>query len=185
MDEVALVEINGQSARLIGQPGLIGVGYRLLLPATIYAEVEETLLRLGAARLSAEDHQILRIEAGIPAAGAELTEAYTPFEVGLDAAVSGTKGCYTGQEVLARQVTYDKVTQRLVRLKLDTPLSPGTRLYFEDKPAGEITSAAVSPRFGPLALAVVKKPYFEAGMALTAGEGGVKGVIQKGNQATK
>ena len=171
LDGVAAVEIGGQAARLICQPGLTGAGYRLLVPAQLSETVEQALLHLGAARLSAESYHILRVEAGLPAAGAELIEAYTPLEVGLDAAVSGEKGCYTGQEVLARQVTYDKVTQRLVSLRLDALLPAGTRLYFEDKPAGEITSAAVSPHFGAIALAVVKRPYIEPGTELKAGEG--------------
>jgi folate-binding protein YgfZ len=178
LDEIAHAEIDGQPARVIGQPGLTGKGFHLLLPASLRGGLEDTLLRMGTARLSAESYHVLRLEAGLPASGAELTEAYTPFEVGLEAAVSGSKGCYTGQEVLARQVTYDKVTQQLVRLKLDVPLPGGTRLYFHDKPAGEITSTAVSPRLGPIALAVVKKPYFEPETVLTAGEGGVECRVQ-------
>jgi folate-binding protein YgfZ len=179
MDEAARVEISGHPARLIGQTGLTGAGYRLLLPASLRAGFEDTLLRLGAARLSAESHQVLRVEAGLPGAGAELIETYTPLEVGLDAAVSGAKGCYTGQEVLARQLAYDKVTQRLVRLKLDAPVPAGIRLYLDDEPAGEITSAAISPRFGPIALAVVRRPFFEARTVLTTREGGVRGVIDE------
>ena len=179
LDGVADAEIGGQAARLICQPGLTGAGYRLLVAAQLSETVEQALLHLGAARLNAESHHVLRVEAGMPAAGAELIEAYTPLEVGLDGAVSGEKGCYTGQEVLARQVTYDKVTQRLVSLRLDAPLPAGMRLYFEDKPAGEITSAAVSPRFGAVALAVVKRPYFEPGTILMAGEVEVRGLVEE------
>jgi len=91
LDEVALAEVNGQPVYLIGQPGLSGVGYRLLLPVTIHAAIEEALLHLGAAHLSTESYHILRVEAGLPAAGAELTEAFTPLEVGLEAAVSGRR----------------------------------------------------------------------------------------------
>lgn len=177
LNGVEVAEIGGQVARLICQPGLTGAGFRLLVPAQLSETVLQALLDLGAARLSAESHHVLRVEAGMPAAGAELIEAYTPLEVGLEAAISGAKGCYTGQEVLARQVTYDKVTQRLVSLRLDSLLPAGTRLYFEDKPADEITSAAVSPRFGPVALAVVKRPFFEPGTELTAGESGPRAVV--------
>ena len=126
----------------------------------------------GVEQLSPESHHILRVEAGLPAAGAELTEEFTPLEAGLEYAVSGAKGCYTGQEVLARQTTYDKVTQHLVRLRLEAPAGAGERLWAGDKVVGVITSAAVSPRFGPVALGVVKRPHHEPGSELTAGEGG-------------
>ncbi len=116
--------------------------------------------------LSPDSRHILRVEAGLPAAGAELSEEYTPLEAGMEHAVSGDKGCYPGQEVLARQVTYDKVTQRLVGLKLSEPVTPGKRLLAEGKPAGVVTSAAVSPRFGAIALGVVKRPHHEVGTRL-------------------
>ncbi|MFQ5878386.1 MAG: YgfZ/GcvT domain-containing protein [Acidobacteriota bacterium] len=65
--------------------------------------------------------EALRIESGLPAAGRELTEDYNPWEARLDEAVSLTKGCYVGQEVIARLNTYAKVTKRLVRLELPGP----------------------------------------------------------------
>ena len=71
--------------------------------------------------LAPEDYETLRVEAGLPAVGHELTEDYTPHETNLAAWISETKGCYTGQEILARQVTYDKITRHLVGLKLDAP----------------------------------------------------------------
>jgi folate-binding protein YgfZ len=118
------------------------------------------------AELSSESRHILRVEAGLPDAGAELSEEYTPLEAGMERAVSGDKGCYPGQEVLARQVTYDKVTQRLVGLRLSEPVAPGRRLLVEGKPAGVVTSAAESPRFGAIALGVVKRPHYVAGTRL-------------------
>ena len=72
---------------------------------------------------------------------------------------STTKGCYTGQEILARQVTYDKVVRRLVRLQAHEPLLAGANLFADGKAVGQITSAAISPRMGPIALAIVRKPY--------------------------
>jgi folate-binding protein YgfZ len=102
----------------------------------------------------------MRVEAGLPAAGAELSEDYTPLEAGLAAAISSTKGCYTGQEVLARQITYDKVTQHLCGLRLTRRAQPGGRVWAPDgSPVGRVTSAATSPRFGEIALAVVKRPH--------------------------
>lgn len=158
-----------QSLRAIAQRGLAGAGYRVLAPATALAEVLRSLQTGGAVALSAESQHVLRVEAGLPASGAELTGEYTPLEAGLEHAVASDKGCYTGQEVIARQITYDKITQRLVGLKLESPAQPGERLWVEDKPVGTLTSTAVSPRFGALALSVVRRPYHQPGSELSLG----------------
>lgn len=166
IDEVAQTDFNDEPLKVIGQRGLAGVGIRLLAAATSQAELEDALVKAGAIGLTPQSRQILRVEAGLPAAGAELSEAYTPLEAGMEHAVSGSKGCYPGQEVIARQLTYDKVTQRLVGLRLDGPVAPGGRLLAEGKPVGVITSAAVSPRFGAIALCVVKRPHHAVGTRL-------------------
>lgn len=148
-----------------------GLGVRLLVPASAAAVLEEFITTGGAVRLLDEDYSILRIEAGLPAAGAELSEDYTPLEAGLLPAISSTKGCYTGQEVVARQLTYDKVTQHLCGLRLENRTRPGERLWAMDgSPAGKVTSAAASPRFGEIALAVVKRPHHQPGETLMVGE---------------
>jgi folate-binding protein YgfZ len=133
-------------------------------------EVLGVLQDAGAAELSAETWQVLRVEVGLPAASAELVSEYTPLEIGLVEAVAAEKGCYTGQEVIARQITYDKITQHLVGLKLESPAEPGGRLYAEDRPVGTLTSAALSPRFGPLGLAVVRRPFHQLGSLLSLGK---------------
>ena len=148
-----------------------GLGVRLLIPTGAAAVLEEFITTGGAVRLLDEDYSILRIEAGLPAAGAELSEDYTPLEAGLLAAISSTKGCYTGQEVVARQLTYDKVTQHLCGLRLEDHAQPGERLWAADgSPAGKVTSVAASPRFGEIALAVVKRPHHQLGETLRVGE---------------
>jgi len=166
LDEIARVDLPRGWLAAIGQRGLAGLGFRLLAEASVRGELEDGLAAAGAVVLSPDSRHILRVEAGLPAAGAELSEEYTPLEAGMEHAVSGDKGCYPGQEVLARQVTYDKVTQRLVGLRLSEPAAPGVRLLAEGKPAGVVTSAAVSPRFGAIALGVVKRPHYEAGTRL-------------------
>jgi folate-binding protein YgfZ len=170
-------EIGGEAVIADGQRGLSGTGYRLLVPSAGWNTVEQKLTGARAEQLSDESYHILRVEAGLPAAGAELTEEFTPLEAGLDYAVSGAKGCYTGQEVLARQTTYDKVTQHLVCLRLDAPARVGERLWAEGKSVGVITSTATSPRLGAIALGMVRRPYHEAGAALVLGASGVKVVV--------
>jgi folate-binding protein YgfZ len=168
MDEVVNAELQGSLLRAIGQRGLVGMGVRLLVPSGAAGGIYQALPANGAAKLSQESYKILRVETGLPAAPAELSEDYSPLEVGMEYAVSDSKGCYPGQEVIARQITYDKVTRKLVGLRLEAPAARGARLSAEGAPAGEITSAVISPRFGTIALGVVKRPHYDAGTTLEA-----------------
>jgi folate-binding protein YgfZ len=133
----------------------------------------------GASLLSPDDYEILRVEAGVPGPMRELTEDYTPLEARLDAAVSLKKGCYTGQEVLARQVNYDKITRRMVGLRLDSLPELGAKVLVEDRMVGDVTSAVQSPRLGPIALAVLKRPHHEPGTSITirSGDQLVRGTV--------
>jgi folate-binding protein YgfZ len=148
------------------------LGYRLLLPMRQLDALTGILEEFETAQLAAETFDVLRIEAGIPAKGHELIEEYTPLETGLGGSVSAAKGCYTGQEVIARQITYDKVTRQLVGLKLEAAAAVGETLSRVDngQAVGKITSAAVSPRCGQIALAVVRRPSDEPGTRLLVGE---------------
>lgn len=166
LDDVIAAEYKDIPVIAIGQRGIAGLGVRLITPAAAANNIEHALLASGTVKLSQESYNILRVEAGLPAAPAELSEEYTPLEVGMDYTVSDSKGCYPGQEVIARQITYDKVTRKLVGMKLEAPAQPGMRLLAEGTPVGEVTSAALSPRFGPIALGVVRRPHHEAGMRL-------------------
>jgi folate-binding protein YgfZ len=115
---------------------------------------------LGGSTLDADGLESWRILKGLPASGHELTEDYNPLEAGLRDAISFTKGCYVGQEVVARLNTYDKVSRALVRL--DFP--PGTPIPAVGAPvlvagvvAGAVTSAILPDgRTAPVALAYVK-----------------------------
>jgi tRNA-modifying protein YgfZ len=117
-----------------------------------------------------ETFNIRRIEAGIPVTGLELTEDVNPWEANLGRAISLHKGCYNGQEIVARLNTYKKVKQQLRGLKLELPLNitPGEKapLKCNDRDAGFATSSVVSPRFGPIALAYVRGDFVEVGTQL-------------------
>ena len=135
-------------------------GFRILAPEGSEEVLVAELSAAKAARLGEQEYAIIRVETGSPAAGAEISEEYTPLEAGLSTAVSDRKGCFTGQEVLARQLTYDKVTQNLRGLRLDREVDAGTRLWSEDgHPAGSLTSFAASPKLGAIGLAIIKRPY--------------------------
>ena len=165
--DTSLETFAGVPARLLRRTG----GWRLLLPASAATAATHLLGAAGAQALTPESYNIWRVEAGLPEAGFEWVDEYTPLETGLVRAVSDSKGCYTGQEVIARQITYDKVTRQLAGLQLSAPAQLGERVYPLDgeAPAGVITSTAQSPRFGPIALAVLKRPHHLPGTAVSLG----------------
>jgi folate-binding protein YgfZ len=117
----------------------------------------------GAAPASVAAYESLRIRSGVPAMGAELTEATIPAEAGrhvVDASVSFTKGCFTGQELVARIDSRGGKVPRLVR-GLDVPSdvapAPGAPVLVDGTEAGHVTSAAPRPGGGSVALAVLAR----------------------------
>lgn len=178
-DTLAEFELPGGTMRALGPSSALAPGWRLLAPPAAVDALEDRLRAAGAIPLAPDVYDVLRVEAGLPAAGRELSDAYTPLETGLRAAVAEAKGCYTGQEVIARQINYDKITRQMVGLRLDAPVLPGAAVQVEGRGAGEVTSAVVSPTLGPIALAVIKRPHFSPGtVVMVRGEGGeVRGVV--------
>jgi folate-binding protein YgfZ len=103
----------------------------------------------------------------LPVAGAEITDAHNPWEANLDADISLAKGCYNGQEVVARLHSYAKIKQRLRGLKLPAGSNAedfrNAALQRNNREVGRISSAVVSPTLGPIALAYVREDAFEPG----------------------
>ena len=131
----------------------------LLGPAAIRAEVGRLLEEAGSEEVAEGTAEILRIEAGRPRFGTDMDSTNLPDEVGLPRAISTTKGCYVGQEVVARLRTYGRVNRRFVRFRFpEGRIDPGTPLRRpeEETPgkieAGRVTSSAVSPEAGPIGL---------------------------------
>lgn len=153
--------------RVLAQEETRGGGYLVLGSPPALETLMQRLAEGGAVTLDDETCEVLRVEAGLPGPARELTEAYTPLETNLDRAIHGAKGCYTGQEIIARQITYDKIARRLVGLRLAAPAVAGATVLADGRPVGEVTSAAVSSRFGPVALAVLRRPHFAPGTTIT------------------
>ena len=115
------------------------------------ARIAADLESAGAARISAETAETLRIAQGQPAHGSEMSDTYNPLEAGLIGAIDFHKGCYIGQEVIARLDTYQKVQKYLVTLNFNADPSqagdlPGARLVnAEGAATGLVTSATVVP----------------------------------------
>jgi folate-binding protein YgfZ len=120
--------------------------------------------------------EVRRVEGGLPRYGVDVSEDHFPFEANLDAAISYVKGCYIGQEVVARAHARGHANKRLVGLRLAAPVEAGAPIASAARPdAGKITSAVVSPDFGPIALGYVHRSSWEAGTEVTVG--GVGGVV--------
>ena len=133
--------------------------------------LQDAIRDAGACPAGRDAMELARIEQGVPAFGAELAEAYNPLEAGLQHMVSYTKGCYIGQEVIARLTTYDKVQKRLVRLAWppDAEVNPGAKLMLDGRQAGVVTSAIGDPRTGNgIGLGYVRKAQAETGTRLTS-----------------
>ena len=132
------------------------------------AQLQRMVRESGVPLVDAETYNVLRVESGLPATGLELTEDINPWEANLDTSISLNKGCYNGQEIIARLNTYQKIKQRLRGLRLESPLEMGTaaQLFSDGRAAGTVTSSVVSPRFGPIALAYVRGDWQTAGQSL-------------------
>jgi len=146
----------------------------ILAPDSARETLEAALAAVGSVPLSEATAEALRIEAGRPRLGFDATDAHLPDEVGLEAAISRTKGCYVGQEIVARRKTYGKPTRRLVGFRFeDGLLEPGTSLASPDRLDRElsrVTSAAVSARFGPIGLGVASFEAAEGATLVSAAE---------------
>ncbi|HET6571211.1 MAG TPA: glycine cleavage T C-terminal barrel domain-containing protein [Solirubrobacterales bacterium] len=162
-------EIAGVECLAVGT----GAGIDLIAKAAGAAKLREALLAAGAAEVGAEAAEVLRIEAGTPRFGAEMSAETMPAEAGIvERAVSFTKGCYIGQEPVARLHYKGRPNRHLRGLELSAPASVGEALRLGEKEVGRIGSAALSPARGPIALAVVRREA-EPGSELAVGEDGV------------
>ncbi len=153
-------------------------GFELLVPAEALAGVRTLLLNAGAIEADEATAEQLRIEAGVPRFGQDMDEETIPLEAGIEAtAISFTKGCYVGQEVIIRVLHrgHGRVARKLVGLTFEpaTPVpAPGTVLRVEEKEVGAITSSAFSPASGrPIALGYVKRDFIEPGTAVVTADG--------------
>lgn len=131
---------------------------------------------LGAGELSAAALELLRISECVPRWGHDLAGDTIPVEAGLeDRAISYTKGCYIGQEVISRIKSVGRVNHHLRRLRAAFPLRAGEALQAEGRPAGEITSAVLVPDSGHwLALGYLRTGFEHPGCRLTSDAGEVE-----------
>ena len=150
------------------------LGLDLIVRAERSEQLQELLARSGAVEVSEAAAEILRVESGRPRFGREMTTATIPQEAGIDErAVSFTKGCYIGQETVARLHYRGKPNRHLRGLRLESPASEGDAIVLGDREIGTVGTAVLSPAFGPIGLAVIRREA-EPGNRVAVGESGVE-----------
>jgi folate-binding protein YgfZ len=184
---LAIVDIvpEESSYLLVMEPGLLAKVRALLEKHAIMDDVDFTAVELPCHRVwetpasvwtappilsaregsPAADVEIRRVEAGLPRYGVDVSEDHFPFEANLESAISYTKGCYVGQEVVARAHARGHANKRLCGLRLSGgPATAGAAIVAESRPdAGVVTSSAVSPQLGAIALGYVHKSAWDPG----------------------
>jgi folate-binding protein YgfZ len=180
--ELEVVSLYGpRAARLETPAGVLRLPARgefageLLVPVASRAELETRLAAAGSAPVGEETAEVLRVEAGRPRWGQDADGSNLPDEVGLRDSMSSNKGCYVGQEVVARLRTYGRVNRRLVGFRFPEGAVPaGTVFPDPHKPAlelGRVTSSVLSPTRGPIGLGLAFRDVPEGATLRAPGEG--------------
>ncbi len=154
---------------------LAGDGYSVIAPADQLEALWARAVAAGARPAGEAAYQMLRLAAGQPEAGHELTEAYLPLEADLWSAVNFTKGCYIGQEIIARMESRGKLARRLAGIRLEAPVAEGADVLADGAVIGQVTTAGEVPGLGPLALSILKTGACEPGTPVSVG--GIPGTV--------
>jgi len=156
-------------------------GADVLCEAEATSAVAEALRDAGAQPVDEAAAEVVRVEAGVPRYGVDLDDTVIPQEAGLNArAVSFTKGCYVGQETVARLHYKGKPNRHLRGLRLSAPAEPGTTLTLDTEKGtreiGHLGSVAQSPVHGPIALALIRREA-QPGDTVAVGDDGAAGTV--------
>jgi tRNA-modifying protein YgfZ len=163
------VKIGGVECLAVGTAD----GIDLIAKSGDAADLREALTDAGAVEVGSEAAEVVRIEAGVPRFGTEMSTETMPAEAGIvERAVSFTKGCYIGQEPVARLHYKGRPNRHLRGLELSALVTPGASLRLGEKEVGRVGSTCLSPARGPIGLAIVRREA-EPGAELAVGEDGV------------
>jgi folate-binding protein YgfZ len=177
----AMVDVDGAQICVVCDSHTGEVGFDLIIPTSALQNVAQKATALGkelsAAWVGLEAQEILRIEAGIPRYGVDFTEENLLLEVGLDNAVSFTKGCYLGQEVIERIRSRGHVNKKLLGLLLegDQAAQPGDLITVADREVGNITSSIYAPSLKrPIALGYIHRDFWTVGTSVSVTHGATR-----------
>ena len=168
----ATVSATGAPPLFVVESSDLGVdGFDVIVPRARVEEWTNALARAGALPVTRDTVDVTRVEAGIPRFLVDMDTATIPLEAGIEErAISMSKGCYVGQEVIVRVLHRGggRVAKKLVALVLEGEAQRGDRLFAGEREIGRITSAVHSPRLGKrLALGYVQRDFVEPGTQLT------------------
>lgn len=164
-----LMSLGNVEVRVAIGSGLATEGYTLIVPVNNAAEVWQMLVEVGAVPMGDRLWQQLRIEAGRPAPDYELTDDYNPLEAGLWNTISFEKGCYIGQETIARLNTYKGVKQRLWGVRLNGKVELGNVVKVGDEKVGKLTSCTET-NDGYFGLVYIKTKVGGVGLKVKVGD---------------
>jgi tRNA-modifying protein YgfZ len=164
-----LCKFEDMEVRVAVGSGLATPGYNLIVEAVHAATLWQELIKLGVIPLGDRVWEQLRIEQGRPMPGTELTEDYNPLEAGLWKTISFEKGCYIGQETIARLNTYKGVKLQLWGVRLDAPVTVETAIMQEGEKIGKLTSYTDTEN-GHLGLAYIRTKAAGEGLSVRVGE---------------
>ena len=178
----------GGSPVVVAHVSQLGVpGFVVYIEPARQPDLQRALVERGAIVAEPAAIEVARIEAGYPLFGVDMTEETIPLEAGIeDRAISLSKGCYVGQEVIIRVLHrgHGRIAKKLVTLHMQGEQSQevparGARLFSEARDVGWVTSAASSPQLGPIALGYVHRDSVAAGTRLEVetGSGRVAAVV--------
>lgn len=182
-DATRVASLAGQEVVLVGSTRLEPHGVDVLVPRTGLGAVWKELTAAGAGLelkpLGWRTMETLRVEAGVPRYGQDMVDTTIPLEANLTHAISYNKGCYIGQEVIARATFRGHMNRKLAGLLLGaTEVAPGTELKKDGKKVGWVTSVVRSPFKGQhVALGYVHRDHLEPGTVLTVGEGPAEATV--------
>jgi aminomethyltransferase len=176
-------EISDLKSEISNGEGLISfdspMGRSTFVDVDAADEFRTQVIESGVVELSDEQFETVRIEKGVPKYGIDMDETTVVPELGIDGLISYNKGCYIGQEIIARIHFRGHVAKQLSGLLLDAPGEAGTELFAaEGKSAGRLTSVTFSPRLDQhIALGYVRYEHLAEGTELSAGD--AKAVVTK------
>jgi len=177
----AMINLEGAAVCVVRASHADESGFDLIIPNAALEAIARRLIDsgkpLGVRWVGEEAQNLLRVEAGIPRYGIDFSEENLLLEVGLDHAVSFTKGCYLGQEVVERIRSRGHVNRKFCGLSLDgqMPAESGDLIQIDGKEIGRVTSSVVSPRLKrPIALGYLQKDFWNAGTTVTIKRAGAQ-----------
>lgn len=164
-------DVAGTQVMIARAKPLSGDHFRVIVGAAQASAVWDALVEAGAVQAGSQIYNVLRIRAGVAGPGRELTSDFIPLELDLWDEVNFAKGCYTGQEIIARMESRGKLAKTLVALRFDAPVEAPSDLLIEGRRAGTLTSAVTAPDGIHYGVGLLKPDFAHEGMSVvTASE---------------